>query len=83
MGPLLKFFDLIIVDFFQLKIALPWVRLGELVARCIPGILGGALSLCVSCRQRISGLREAISSAFEGVRPSALKLIFFILGFVL
>ena len=53
------------------------------MARCIPGILRGVLSLCVSCRQRISGLREAISSAFEGVRPSALKLIIFILGFVL
>ena len=40
-GPLVKLCDWVIIDLSWTKMALPWVRLGELVSRCIPGMFEG------------------------------------------
>ncbi len=74
MGPLSVSDVFTTMDLSFTNMALPCFLLGMLIARCIPGILGGVTSLWVSCRQIISAPCVMSSAAFSRVKPSILKL---------
>ena len=65
----------IMVDLSRAYMALPCFGSPWCMIRCIPGMFGGAMALCVSCRHRMSGRRTERMSHLVAEIPSTLKLI--------